>query len=77
MSFSLPNTLRASNDVRLTMIISILSMWIFRIAFSYVLGKFLGWGVFGVWVAMTIDWLFRGICFMVRYARGKWQYQKI
>lgn len=77
MSFSLPNTLRASNDVRLTMIISILSMWIFRIAFSYVLGKYLGWGVFGVWVAMTIDWLFRGICFMIRYARGKWQYQKI
>ena len=52
-------------------------MWIFRIAFSYVLGKYLGWGVFGVWVAMTIDWLFRGICFMIRYARGKWQYQKI
>lgn len=77
MSFSLPNTLRASNDVRLTMIISIASMWIFRIIFSYILAKFLGWGVFGVWVAMTIDWLFRGICFTVRYIRGKWQYQQI
>lgn len=77
MSFSLPNTLRAANDVRYTMWISILSMWIFRIIFSYILGKYAGWGVFGIWVAMTIDWLFRGVCFTVRYRKGKWQLQEI
>lgn len=72
LSFSLPNTLRAANDVRFTMWISILSMWLFRIVFSYILGQNLGWGVFGVWVAMTIDWLFRAICFIIRYSKGKW-----
>ncbi|MCR1842920.1 MATE family efflux transporter [Murimonas intestini] len=77
MSFSMPNTLRASNDVRFTMVISIISMWTFRIAFSYLLGQFLGMGVFGVWVAMTIDWLFRAICFTVRYIKGKWKLQRI
>ena len=77
MAFTLPNTLRAANDVRITMWISVFSMWVFRIAFSYILGKYLGWGVFGIWVAMTIDWLFRAICFAVRYLRGKWQMQKI
>lgn len=77
MAFTLPNTLRAANDVRITMWISVFSMWIFRIVFSYILGKYLGWGVFGIWVAMTIDWLFRAICFAVRYLRGKWQMQKI
>lgn len=77
ISFDLPNTLRAANDVKITMWISILSMWIFRILFSYILGQYLGWGVFGIWVAMTIDWLFRAICFSIRYIRGKWQYQKI
>lgn len=77
MSFSLPNTLRAANDVKITMWISIFSMWIFRILFSYILGEYMGWGVFGIWVAMTIDWLFRAICFTIRYIRGKWQYQNI
>lgn len=77
LSFSLPNTLRASNDVKRTMWISIFSMWIFRIAFSYVLGRYLGWGVFGIWVAMTIDWLFRSICFTIRYCGNRWQKQKI
>lgn len=77
LSFSLPNTLRAANDVRLTMVVSIVSMWVFRIALSYVLGKYLGLGLLGVWVAMTIDWLFRAICFTLRYIKGKWQYQNI
>lgn len=74
-SFVLPNTLRASNDVKFTMWVAIFSMWIFRIGFSYVLAKYLDMGVIGVWIAMTIDWLFRGICFVFRYVRGKWQEQ--
>lgn len=77
LSFILPNTLRAANDVKFTMVVAIVSMWIFRIGFSYVLGKYLGWGVFGVWVAMTIDWMFRLICFVIRYVRGKWQQHQI
>ena len=76
LSFSLPNTLRAANDVRFTMWIAILSMWVFRIAFSYLLGQTLGLGVFGIWVAMTIDWLFRSICFVIRYQKGKWMEKK-
>ena len=77
LSFTLPNTLRASNDVKYTMVLAIISMWVFRIGFSYILGVNLKMGVFGVWVAMTIDWLFRSIAFVWRYLRGKWQLQKI
>ena len=72
-SFTLPNTLRASNDVRFCMVTSIVSMWMWRIAFSFVLAQFLHLGVFGVWVAMTIDWLFRAICFVIRYRGSRWQ----
>lgn len=79
LSFSLPNTFRAANDVKFTMGISVFSMWIFRIAASYALGQRFGLGVFGVWIAMTIDWLFRTICFSVHYIKGKWQlhYKKV
>ena len=73
LAFTLPGTFRASGDAKICMIISITSMWIFRIAFSYILGKYLGMGVFGVWVAMVIDWVFRTICFVIRYFRGNWQ----
>lgn len=76
-SFTIPNTLRASNDVKYCMVIAIISMWIFRICFSFVLGQWMGLGVFGVWIAMTLDWAVRGVLFIGRFVRGKWQYQAI
>ena len=71
-AFTMPYVLRAGNDVAPTMIISIISMWLFRVVCSYILGRYLGLGLFGVWVAMTIDWLVRGICFLARFRQGKW-----
>ncbi len=72
LSFTLPNALRASNDVRYTMVVAIFSMWIFRILFSYILGKWLGFGAIGVWIAMVLDWIFRSSMFVGRYLSGKW-----
>lgn len=72
-SFTLPNALRAANDVRFTMAVAIFSMIVFRILFSYIFGKYMGFGVVGVWCAMIIDWIFRGICFTARLAGGKWR----
>ncbi|MEY8336751.1 MATE family efflux transporter [Lachnospiraceae bacterium 62-35] len=72
-SFSLPATLRASGDVSFSMLSSIVSMWICRIVFSYVLGQFFGMGVFGIWVAMVLDWCVRAICFFIRYQSGRWK----
>ena len=77
VSFVLPNTLRAANDVKFCMIVAILSMWIFRIGFSYVLGRYMNMGVFGVWVAMSIDWVFRVACFIARYKGNKWKLHEI
>ena len=73
MAFSVPSTLRAAGDAKVTMIISIASMWIFRIVFSYILGRYMGLGVFGIWVAMVIDWCFRAVFMMIRYHGGKWK----
>lgn len=72
LSFTFPNTLRAANDARYTMVVSMLSMWFCRIVLGFVLGKYLHGGVFGIWVAMIIDWVVRSIFFMIRYYRGKW-----
>ena len=76
-SFVLPNGLRAAGDVRFTMTVSIVSMWVFRIGFSYLLAKGLQMGVLGVWIAMTIDWAFRILCFAIRFFRGKWMNKQL
>ena len=72
LSFMIPPVLRAANDVAYCMVVSVASMWIFRIAFSYFLVKNLELGILGVWIAMTVDWVIRGVLFGIRYKSGKW-----
>lgn len=72
-SFVLPNMLRACNDVRFTMVISIFSMFTFRIGFSYIIGVNMDYKAIGVWIAMLLDWLFRTLCFVGRYLCGRWK----
>ncbi|MBQ9092350.1 MAG: MATE family efflux transporter [Anaerotignum sp.] len=76
-AFTLANTLRSASDVEYCMVWSIISMWVFRIGFSYILGVRLGLGVFGVWVAMTIDWAVRAVLFIIRYRGTKWQHSSL
>lgn len=77
LAFTLPNALRAANDVKFTMVVSIFSMWVFRILFSYIIGKWLGFGAIGVWIAMIMDWIFRLSCFVMRFVKGKWQLKEL
>lgn len=77
LSFALPAAYRAAGDAKACMYTSIVSMWIFRIGFSYLVGKYMGLGVFGVWIAMVIDWIVRAICFVIRYFNGKWKHGAI
>lgn len=72
-SFSLPNTLRAAGDVVWTMIIAIVSMWTFRIITAYIFSYAFHLGLIGIWIAMTIDWTFRAVCYTLRYRSSKWE----
>ena len=88
IGFMLPSAFRAAGDVRFPLIVSMITMWVFRVAGSYVLAldtvsvfglfsfKGLGMGVMGVWVAMSIDWVFRAALFFIRYLSGRWLLQK-
>ena len=73
LAFVLPNALRAANDVKFTMTASVLSMAVWRIGFSYLLGVQMGYGAVGVWIAMVVDWLCRTSCFVLRFKSGVWR----
>jgi len=72
-SFTLPNALRAASDVKYTMWVSIISMWLWRIGLSYFLAITMRIGVLGVWIAMTVDWMFRTVCFLYRFLKEKYR----
>lgn len=76
-SFALPNALRAAGDVRYTMLVSMFTMWIFRVGLSYLFVLVFHTGAIGIWYAMSVDWLVRAILFSRRWKSEKWKDKKI
>ena len=76
LSFTLSNALRAAGDATFTMIVSIASMWIFRVGSSYFFGIVLQMGVLGIWIGMFVDWGARSALFGWRFLSGKWLQRK-
>ena len=77
-SFMIPYFLRAAGDATFTMVVSMITMWLVRVLGAYVLGRYLGFGVVGVWFAHAIlDWASRSVIFIVRYRGGRWERKAI
>ena len=72
ISFITPSALRAAGDAKYTSVVSMLSMWLFRVVLGYILGVVLPFGVVGVWLAMDIEWGIRGLIFLRRFRGPKW-----
>ena len=73
-AFMVTAFLRAAGDAKFTMLASMTTMWLVRVLLAYILGKYLGYGVVGVWFAhAVVDWTVRSIIFYRRYRGGKWQ----
>ena len=73
-SFAVCNAMRCAGDVVHTMKVSLFSMWVFRISSAYLIEHFCHLGLLSVWIAMYIDWIFRGFCFFRRYRGHKWEH---
>ncbi len=73
LAFALPNALRAAGDTQFTLAASSVSMWTMRVGFGILLGRYLGFGVVGIWMAMFIDWLLRISLFVPRFLGHKWE----
>ncbi len=72
-AFTLPQALRAAGDTRFTLAVSSISMWTIRVGFGVLLGRYWGFGVLGIWMAMFIDWLVRILFFAPRFHGHKWE----
>jgi len=76
-SFLVPAALRAGGDSKYTSILSMLSMWLFRVILGYILGVVLPFGIIGVWIAMFSEWGVRGIIFITRFRGTRWYQHRV
>ena len=70
--YMLPVIFRSSGDAKFPMIVSIISMVICRILFSYILAVIFNMGMMGTWYAMFLDWIVKAIIYTYHYIKGKW-----
>ena len=64
--------MRAAGDVRFSMILSCISMWLCRVSLCIFLIRVMGFGPIAVWIGMFTDWTVRGIIFIIRFRSGRW-----
>jgi MATE family multidrug resistance protein len=59
--------LRGITDVKIPLIISLFSYWIFGIPVSILLGFHFELGVYGIWIGLLLGLIFLGILLTVRF----------
>ena len=72
LSFIPAYGMRAAGDVKFSMIVSCITMWLCRVSLCIFLCRALGFGPIAVWIGMFADWTVRGIIFTARFYSGKW-----
>jgi putative MATE family efflux protein len=66
--------LRAAGDTRVPVLFTWIGFLGIRIPLGYYLtGPQVGWGIFGVWLAMNADIVIRGTLLFARFIGGKWK----
>lgn len=64
--------MRGAGDVRFSMIVSCLTMWLCRVLLCIILIRNFGFGPMAVWIGMFSDWTIRAVLFTIRFMSGKW-----
>lgn len=69
--------MRAAGDVKFSMLVSTVSMWICRVSLCVFLVRRFDFGPMAVWIGMFTDWGVRGVIFTLRFYSKKWLNHKV
>ncbi|MBP3485826.1 MAG: MATE family efflux transporter, partial [Oscillospiraceae bacterium] len=72
LSFIPAYGMRGAGDVRFSMLVSAVTMWVCRVAVTMLLVHLFHMGPLAVWLGMFTDWTVRAVIFSVRYRSGRW-----
>ncbi len=68
---------RASGEVKYGAVLTVVSVVVFRVGFSYLLHWVFHLGLYSVWIGMGADWLFRTVLNLIHFHQEKWLTKKV
>lgn len=72
----MPNILRSAGDSAYSSMISLITMWVIRVALGYYLGIVQGMGVAGVVCCFGIEWAVKSVFYALRFRGESWLNKK-
>jgi putative MATE family efflux protein len=73
ISTVLAQGLRGAGDTKTAFYVSLAGWLVVRLSATYLFAFTLGFGLVGVWLGSTCDWIFRSIILLIVFVRGRWQ----
>ena len=71
------NSMRAAGDVKFPTYLGMASMWGVAVLFGYIFGIAFNMGLIGIWIAMAMDEILRGIVVYIRWKKGGWRNKRV
>lgn len=71
------NSMRAAGDIKFPTYLGMASMWGVSVLFGFIFGIVLDMRLIGIWIAMAMDEILRGIVVFIRWIRGGWRNKRV
>lgn len=71
------NSMRAAGDVKFPTYLGMASMWGVAVFLGFVFAIVLDMGLIGLWIAMAMDEILRGIVVFIRWKKGGWRNKRV
>ena len=77
VQFALTGVLRASGNLVVTMVLTLVSQWVIQFPLAYVLSKHTGLGSEGIWIAFPVANILIALVTLGVYAKGDWKKKRL
>jgi Na+-driven multidrug efflux pump len=77
VQLALTGVLRASGNLVVTMVLTLVSQWVLQFPLAYVLSKHTSLGMEGIWWAFPITNVAIALITMAVYAKGDWKKKRL
>jgi putative MATE family efflux protein len=77
LSMVLTGAFEGAGDTLPPTIMTLLSLWAFRLPIASILSITLGYGVIGAWAAMSVSAILQGLLIALMFKRGRWRHKKV
>ncbi|MCX6713405.1 MAG: MATE family efflux transporter, partial [Candidatus Vogelbacteria bacterium] len=77
LQMALTGVFRASGNMIVTMVLALISQWVFQFPIAYILSKHTSLGINGLWWAFPISNVLIALITMAWYVKGDWKNKKL